>query len=534
MGNAFAHKARPQATAQDRGHAPPSLSAKTQHLVHDVLHSPGKPLDSETRAYIEPRFRHDFSKVRVHDAIHEAAKLGTSGLNMPLPYFDAIQRSFGRHDISGVAAHTDTAASAAARTMAAAAFTTGDHVAFARRPSLHTAAHEVAHVIQQRGGIQLAGGVGTAGDRHEQHAEAVANLVVQGRSSEDLLDVYNPRTEDGGRAGAAPQMKAERGMTATQGSAVQMKSLPTAYGTFEDVYYGKITNADDKEIGCEMYVRFTPGDKVDATKVGLVQIVKGVKEGKRHASDATKDKQSVDTGVGKDFHVDMWANSRSPVYGTQVGTGADAGKLAGLKETSTITSMSEQTQKKHAKEGMKGLKYDGMGQFGYRMQSGATWKTQAAELDDWPVMPDAIDSKDSGQVFETTALALDGTQKETYYGSVQWGWQRDAKAAFSLLDFKVVSMGAPSANFMAAAGKWNLSKTSSAEATIPLPTVEVYTTGKDMDVLAGADKIKLPAKTRVRVVKKGAAVNDPWQVSIVDGPNAGKQVSVDGTALSKE
>jgi hypothetical protein len=66
MGNAFAHKARPQATAQDRGHAPPSLSAQTQRLVHDVLHSPGKPLGSETRADMEPRFRHDFSNVRVH------------------------------------------------------------------------------------------------------------------------------------------------------------------------------------------------------------------------------------------------------------------------------------------------------------------------------------------------------------------------------------------------------------------------------------------------------------------------------------
>src|SRR5271170_7630471 len=66
MGHAFAHKARPQATAQDRGHAPPSLSAKTQDLVHDVLHSPGKPLDSDTRADLEPRFSFDFSKVRIH------------------------------------------------------------------------------------------------------------------------------------------------------------------------------------------------------------------------------------------------------------------------------------------------------------------------------------------------------------------------------------------------------------------------------------------------------------------------------------
>jgi hypothetical protein len=35
-------------------------------IVHDVLRSPGEPLDAATRAFMEPRFGHDFSKVRVH------------------------------------------------------------------------------------------------------------------------------------------------------------------------------------------------------------------------------------------------------------------------------------------------------------------------------------------------------------------------------------------------------------------------------------------------------------------------------------
>ena len=34
--------------------------------VHDVLRSPGQPLDASTRAFMEPRFGHDFSRVRVH------------------------------------------------------------------------------------------------------------------------------------------------------------------------------------------------------------------------------------------------------------------------------------------------------------------------------------------------------------------------------------------------------------------------------------------------------------------------------------
>src|SRR5262245_61220094 len=35
-------------------------------IVHEVLRSPGQPLDPSTRAFMEPRFAHDFSSVRVH------------------------------------------------------------------------------------------------------------------------------------------------------------------------------------------------------------------------------------------------------------------------------------------------------------------------------------------------------------------------------------------------------------------------------------------------------------------------------------
>ncbi|HZJ68368.1 MAG TPA: hypothetical protein VFD36_32930, partial [Kofleriaceae bacterium] len=86
-------------------------------------------------------------------------------------------------------------------------YATGSTVAFASpSPSLHTAAHEAAHVVQQRGGVQLAGGVGQAGDAYERHADAVADRVVAGASAEDLLD---PFAAGSGHAGAAVQMKGE-------------------------------------------------------------------------------------------------------------------------------------------------------------------------------------------------------------------------------------------------------------------------------------------------------------------------------------
>ena len=122
------------------------------------------------------------------DTVHAAAEAGTQGASRSLPHLDQIQKSFGRHDVSAIQAHTDDRASAASKQMGAEAFASGNHVAFAGAPSLHTAAHEAAHVVQQQSGVHLAGGVGAEGDAHEQHADAVADAVVAGRSAEGLLD----------------------------------------------------------------------------------------------------------------------------------------------------------------------------------------------------------------------------------------------------------------------------------------------------------------------------------------------------------
>ena len=123
-----------------------------------------------------------------HGDIHALAAHGTSGSSGALPHADAIQMAFGHHDVSRISAHTGGAAAEANQAMGAQAYATGDAVAFGGTPSLHTAAHEAAHVVQQRAGVSLSGGVGQTGDRYEQHADAVADQVVQGQSAEGLLD----------------------------------------------------------------------------------------------------------------------------------------------------------------------------------------------------------------------------------------------------------------------------------------------------------------------------------------------------------
>jgi hypothetical protein len=131
--------------------------------------------------------------------VHEAAQRGIASPAMQLPYLEQIQRSFGKHDVSGVKAHVGGDAVASAQQMGAKAYATGDHVVLREGADLHTAAHEAAHVVQQRGGVQLKGGEGEDGDAYERHANEVADLdavsaredpILMTREMQVLLDTY--------------------------------------------------------------------------------------------------------------------------------------------------------------------------------------------------------------------------------------------------------------------------------------------------------------------------------------------------------
>jgi peptidoglycan hydrolase-like protein with peptidoglycan-binding domain len=143
------------------------------------------------------------------DDIRQAAATGVSGSNGALPFAADIQRGFGHHDVSNVKAHTDGAAAQGAGAMGAEAFASGNSVVFAGTPSLFIAAHEAAHVVQQRAGVSVEGGVGQVGDRHEQHADQVAARVVAGQSAVDLLDSVAGPSAAGPSGGAAVQRKVE-------------------------------------------------------------------------------------------------------------------------------------------------------------------------------------------------------------------------------------------------------------------------------------------------------------------------------------
>src|ERR1044072_7851222 len=125
-------------------------------IVHDVLRLNGQPLDASTRAFFEPRFGHDFSRVRIH-ADAEAAK------------------------------------SAAA--VNALAYTSGEHIVFqtGRYAPSSTAgrrllAHALTHVVQQtqqtHSPVQHKLEIGMPGDAHEIEADRIADLVVSDSNAE--------------------------------------------------------------------------------------------------------------------------------------------------------------------------------------------------------------------------------------------------------------------------------------------------------------------------------------------------------------
>lgn len=209
-----------------------AISADTQPS-HPASTYPRPLLDNTVAGSPRQDFGNDFSRVplqrsaraaadRPHDRAADFGAIaahGVTGAAEPLPYLDRIQSSFGCHDVTRVRAHLGRAATEASRQMGAQAYAFGDRVAFAAQPSLHTAAHEAAHIVQQRSGVHLKNNIGEPGDAYEKHADAVADLVVAGGQAESMLD-----HSVGGTGGRNAQSVAADDAQ-TRSPALQMRSI---------------------------------------------------------------------------------------------------------------------------------------------------------------------------------------------------------------------------------------------------------------------------------------------------------------------
>lgn len=226
-------------------------SRTTATPTADVAHPPHLAVQARQRAERSHRAQIDEIVQLVGTpaaragGIHATARKGIAGSGAPLPHLDAIQHSFGHHDVARVQSHVGGAATQAADQMGAQAYATGNHVAFAQAPDLHTASHEAAHVVQQRAGVALEGGVGRVGDPYERHADAVADEVVAGRSAEALLDRMAGGT--GGQSQGSVQARASR-------DAVQfdiksdLREAMDGWGTDESGIHARLGRATVEEL----------------------------------------------------------------------------------------------------------------------------------------------------------------------------------------------------------------------------------------------------------------------------------------------
>ena len=162
-----------QKKLQRAANHPASLSphpSEIPPIVHEVLRSSGQPLDTGTRAFMEPRFGHDFSKVRISSTPYpapnavtinppgdpfeqEADRIAARVMQSPASEPSASHKSY---DFSRVRVHTDAQAADSARSVNALAYTVGRDIIFdsgqyAPQTSVgqQLIAHELVHVVQQ-------------------------------------------------------------------------------------------------------------------------------------------------------------------------------------------------------------------------------------------------------------------------------------------------------------------------------------------------------------------------------------------------
>ena len=169
----------------------------TGEFVSGVLHSAGLPLDEHSRTFFEPRFGHDFGKVRVH---------------------------------------TDARAADSADTLLADAYTAGDHIVFgagqyapASSKGRALLAHELAHVAQQAvpQSLSVSLRVSRPGSVAEQAAETSAQRLALG-----LPPACQPISEPGVIHRAIKE---------------DLREAIAGWGTDEEAIYARLRIAGDEE-----------------------------------------------------------------------------------------------------------------------------------------------------------------------------------------------------------------------------------------------------------------------------------------------
>jgi hypothetical protein len=241
------------------------------------------------------------------------------------------------------------------------------------------------------------------------------------------------------------------------GATLHRTRVNTNGGVFDNApMYAPVngTGAVGDRVGANIGLDFIPGELVEAPTDGivLVQTVKGVTDRvpSTGALNPTRDQGNTavstdtdDTGLvaPNGFAVDVPIHrpgrtdpNNNPIYG--VGFGASAPSASLNDGTPTLG----RTQRgAHVRDPVTGL-FD---------------PPVNAQMEDGPGRIIRVAGQTFEMWFEVAALVTAGPMVDTYLGSVEWGWESDAAGVVTLKPFRVLASGAPTSDFMQAAGVWN-------------------------------------------------------------------------------
>jgi hypothetical protein len=460
-----------------------------------------------------------------------------------------LERTFDA-DFSTVRVHTDSEAGRLSRALGANAFATGRDIFFdhgAYQPDNFRGqkllAHELVHVVQQRGAAPSKLVLGEPGDHYEREADAISTNIAAtpGQlTSSDSLDashgsarpattpirmtpvtssstslVQRDPNEDKKKASKPASAKP---VTTTPAGAAPVKTWAGDFAapTFElgssgDVY------------GANIVISFMPNQSVDAESIALVQTAQSFKSNigtQVDPLDEVPQPDTVKTSKAQEVFKDRLVGDVSD-FGRQIDQLPESRTPLAL--TTVDPSSTELAKSVPERDFMSaGLKIHT--QFGFRTDKRGA---RAAETADTPRLTLPVSASGS-QHFETTALAIDGIQKGTYYGSVKWGWSKEAgKTSPDLINFEKSQDAAPSSGFFKAATAWNASKNTEDKPSIPLPISSNKVLSAAGELMAGPDAkakslAKLDKGTTLEILED--ASHPGWVKVIVTAPHKKDQI----------
>ncbi len=239
------------------------------------------------------------------------------------------------------------------------------------------------------------------------------------------------------QAGGAPAVGLEAAPLALQ------PLLETLGGTWDVTRYELTSEPDGAaHAGCSITLALVPGPQVDAERIGFVQRVTTVRNGNPFYNPLRAESRSVPEEGGGRSWIDRPPAHHTPIYGMENPPSAQPtlGASEPMAEIAWGCRYTDEAGVPHEKP---------------------------ARLDDTARL--SGHGPESRQTFETAALAVEGRQAGTYYGSIRWGWRSDAENVPRLEPVEVASVGTPSETFVAAAAAWNAQPPSFGRHNLPLP-----------------------------------------------------------------